>query len=67
MLQDLKEAVKTEILKGGNPFAIPQTLQLPQYQNLTQYNLMFPQNVQVRTSVYSLKGTLKVLMLGCVV
>jgi len=43
----LKAAVLTEIIKGGNPFTIPFTLQLPAYQNASFYNEMFPLNVQV--------------------
>ena len=45
--KDLKAAVLTEIIKGGNPFTIPFTLQLPAYQNASFYNEMFPLNVQV--------------------
>ena len=38
--------MKAELQKGGNPFAIPQTLKLPQYQDLAFYDQWFPLNVQ---------------------
>ena len=46
-IQDLRAAVLAELMKGGNPFAIPDTLQLPEYQNFSGYDMFFPLNVQV--------------------
>ena len=46
-IKDLRAAVLAEVLKGGNPFAIPETLQLPEYQNFSGYDSFFPLNVQV--------------------
>jgi len=44
--KDIQDAVKAELQKGGSPFAIPQTLKLPQYQDLAFYDQWFPLNVQ---------------------
>ena len=46
MSKDLQAAVGKELQKGTNPFAIPTTLQLSQYQDLPGYDNWFSENVQ---------------------
>ena len=45
-VKDIQDGVRGELQKGGNPFAIPQTLKLPQYEGLAMYEQWFPLNVQ---------------------
>jgi len=45
-IEDIQDGVRAELQKGGSPFAIPQTLKLPQYENLAMYEQWFPLNVQ---------------------
>ena len=43
--QDLQSAVREELKKGTPFFLLPDTVKLPKYSNLSQFDKMFPLNV----------------------